>query len=40
VNRRVSVEVQLPAAYFPPATALADLAAPVRRSIPATDACF
>jgi hypothetical protein len=40
VKRQVSVEVHLPAAYFPPATALADLAKPVRRSIPATDACF
>ena len=40
VNRRVSVEVQLPAAYFPPAATLADLARPVRRSIPATGHCF
>jgi len=40
VYREVSVEVHLPAAYFPPATALADLAKPVRRSIPATDECF
>ncbi len=40
VNRQVSVEVQLPAAYFPPATTLADLARPVRQSIPATGACF
>jgi hypothetical protein len=40
VNRRVSVEVRLPAAYFPPATALADLARPVRQSIPATGECF
>ena len=40
VNREVSVEVRLPAAHFPPATALADLARPVRRSIPATDECF
>ncbi len=40
VNREVSVEVQLPTAYFPPATALADLSTPVRRSIPATDECF
>ncbi len=40
VNREVHVEVQLPAAYFPPATALADLAKPVRRSIPATGECF
>jgi hypothetical protein len=40
VYRRVSVEVELPAAYFPPATALADLARPVRQSIPATDECF
>ena len=40
VYREVSVEVQLPAAYFPPATALADLARPVRQSIPATDECF
>jgi hypothetical protein len=40
VHRKVSVEVQLPAAYFPPATALADLARPVRQSIPAIDQCF
>jgi hypothetical protein len=40
VKRAVSVEVQLPAAYFPPATALADLARPVRRSIPASGHCF
>jgi hypothetical protein len=40
VNREVSVEVHLPAAYFPPATALADLAKPVKRSIPATGHCF
>ena len=40
VNREVHVEVRLPAAYFPPATTLADLARPVRRSIPATDQCF
>jgi Protein of unknown function (DUF3515) len=40
VNRSVSVEVRLPAAYSPPATALADLARPGRQSIPATDECF
>jgi hypothetical protein len=40
VNREVSVEVHLPAAYFPPATALADLARPVKRSIPASGHCF
>ena len=40
VNREVGVEVQLPAAYFPPAATLADLAPAVRRSIPKTDECF
>ena len=40
VNRQVSVEVRLPAAYFPPATTLVDLARPVRQSIPATGACI
>ena len=40
VYREVSVEVQLPAAYFPPAATLADLAPAVRRSIPRTDECF
>ncbi len=40
VNREVGVEVRLPAAYFPPATALADLARPVLQSIPATDECL
>ena len=40
VNREVAVEVELPAAYFPPATALADLSGPVEESIPATDECF
>jgi Protein of unknown function (DUF3515) len=40
VYRKVAVRVHLPAEYFPPATTLADLARPVRQSIPATDACF
>ena len=40
VNREVGVEVQLPAAHFPPAATLADLAPAVRRSIPKTDECF
>ena len=40
VYREVAVEVRLPATYFPPATTLADLARPVRQSIPATDECF
>jgi Protein of unknown function (DUF3515) len=40
VKRAVNVEVHLPAAYFPPATTLADLAAPIRKSLPRTGHCF
>ena len=39
VNREQYVEVRLPAEYWPPATALADLSGPVARSIETTGAC-
>ena len=40
VNRDVSVEVELPEEYFPPATALADLAPAVSGATEATGECF
>jgi len=39
VGRRVNVEVALPSQYFPPATAMVDLAAAVRRTVPQTRPC-
>ena len=39
VNREPVVEVTLPAEYWPPATALADLSTVVRRSTDKTGSC-
>jgi hypothetical protein len=39
VGRRVNVEVALPSEYFPPATAMVDLAAAVRRTDPQVKPC-
>jgi hypothetical protein len=40
VGRRVNVEVAVPSEYFPPATAMVDLAAAVRRADPEVRPCL